>query len=381
MLETIRAYAADRLQESGAVDEWRDRHATHHASLAEQAHVEMLAGGQPTAHEVATSAFFGGPNEIPALERLATDRDNLTAALGWSVERGDAASAVALALNLGRLWIVRGPLADGRRWTERVIRLDGAQDVPAFPWLLTVASEFPRWQGDFSRARDLLERAVSGLTASGEEARLDAANFTLANVFALQKDFPRSRALSEAALARGRAARDSMRIWLALNALGVVAFYEGDYERMAAVADEELQVAHRSRSPNAIQAAAHNAAEARRHLGDPRRAAALYEESLTVSASLGDDGAIAESLDGLGDVAAALGDVAAAIPLWAAAQRILDDAGMTPWDPEGQRQGITAAREALGAEAFEAQWRAGLALTTDDAIARASAVAGRAAAS
>lgn len=380
MFETIREYAAERLQTTGAADEWRDRHARYHAGLAEAARDETLAGEQTTAEDAATSAFFGGTNESPALDGLARERDNLTAALGWFVEQAQASRAVSLALNLGRLWMVRGTLADGRRWTERVMGLEGAEDVPDFAWLLTVASEFPRWQGDFSRARVLLERAVAGLSGSSDDTRRDAANYALANNFALQKDFPRARALAEAALTRGRAAQSSMRVWRGLNALGVGAFYEGDYARMATLADEELEVARRSRSPNAISAAAHNAAEARRHLGDLGRAAAHYQEGMTVGRSLGDDGYVAECLDGLGDLAAALGDPAAAAPLWAAAQRILDDTGMSPWDPEGQRQGIEAARATMGSEAFEAAWRLGLALTNEEAIARASAVVARASA-
>lgn len=379
MLETIHEYAAEQLLAARAAGEWRDRHARYHASLAEAARHETLAGEQPSAEDAVTS-FSGGPNESPALDRLAPERDNLTAALGWFVERAQTTSAVSLVLDLVRLWLVRGTLADGRRWTETVMSLKGAEESPDFPWLLTLASEFPRWQGDFSRARVMLERAVAGLSGSAEDARREAAIYALANIFSLLKDFPRARALAEAALTRGRAAQSSMRVWRGLNALGVAAFYEGDFARMATLAAEELEVAHRLRSPNAISAAAHNAAEARRNLGELARAAGHYQEGIAVGRSLGDYGYVAECLDGVGDLAAALGDPSSAAPLWAAGQRILEDAEMNPWDPDGQRQGIAVARASMGNEAFEAAWRLGLALTDDDAFARAAAVIARASA-
>jgi predicted ATPase/class 3 adenylate cyclase len=378
MLETIREYAMERLQESRSGQDWRDRHARHFLAFAQAAHDEMLAGGHPSADQIATAAFFGAANEISALDRLAPERDNLTAALGWFVERADALSAVAMAVNLARLWMIRGTLADGRMWTERVMALDGAEDVPDFAWLLTVASEFPHWQGDSARAQMLLERAAAQLGEQGDQPRVDAANFALANILALQKDFARSRALSEEALERARASDDATRIWQALNALGVLAFYEKDYERMATLAAAELEGARRTRSPNAIHSAAHSAAEAHRHLGDLRRAAAHYEESLSVTVALRDDAALAESFDGLGDVALALGDHAGAVPLWAVAERLLEETGFAPWDPEGQREGIAVARRMMGDAAFDEAWRVGLALTRDEAVARASAVVARA---
>jgi len=142
--------------------------------------------------------------------QLTRERDNHTAALAWFIDRQDAPSAVAFALILARLWIIRGTLADGRNWTERVIDLNGAAEVPGFSWLLTVAAEFPRWQGDLPHARALLERATVGLSSPDDELRREDADHALALILAEQNEFAAARAIHEAALARARPAGDPL---------------------------------------------------------------------------------------------------------------------------------------------------------------------------
>jgi len=65
MLETIREYAAERLQSSGEAEELRRRHAEHFLALAEET--------EPLAREV----------DPATLDRLEQEADNLRAALDW----------------------------------------------------------------------------------------------------------------------------------------------------------------------------------------------------------------------------------------------------------------------------------------------------------
>ena len=65
MLETIREYAAERLEESDGAEELRRRHAEHFLALAEEAEPNLR--GSP-----------GG-----WLDRLEHEHDNLRAALDW----------------------------------------------------------------------------------------------------------------------------------------------------------------------------------------------------------------------------------------------------------------------------------------------------------
>lgn len=69
MMETIREFAMERLEESGEAEPLRRRHAEMHLLLAEQARSEL-----------------GGPRATVYLDRLEVEHDNLRAALAWSLE-------------------------------------------------------------------------------------------------------------------------------------------------------------------------------------------------------------------------------------------------------------------------------------------------------
>jgi len=72
LLETLRQYARERLDELGTSDDWRHRHAAFFAGLSE---------------ELAPLLF--SPDEIAARHRLHADLDNLRAAVGWALDRDD----------------------------------------------------------------------------------------------------------------------------------------------------------------------------------------------------------------------------------------------------------------------------------------------------
>jgi predicted ATPase len=71
MLEPIRQYARQKLDESRDVDEVRDRHAAFFLALAEEAEPELT-----------------GPQQRVWVERLEGEHDNLREALSWVLERG-----------------------------------------------------------------------------------------------------------------------------------------------------------------------------------------------------------------------------------------------------------------------------------------------------
>jgi non-specific serine/threonine protein kinase len=99
MLETIREYALERLNERGETAALRERHAAYYLHLAETAQPNLQTGEQ--------AAW---------LERLDADHDNLRAALSWAHDCGEATLAVNLGAALWRFWEMRGHFTEGRRW-------------------------------------------------------------------------------------------------------------------------------------------------------------------------------------------------------------------------------------------------------------------------
>ena len=111
MLETIREYAAERLEESGEAEELRRRHAEHFLALAEEAEPNLR-----------------GRSPREWLDRLEREHDNLRAALDRLEASGESELALRLAGALWRFWYLRGHLAEGRRRLESALRSRRASD-------------------------------------------------------------------------------------------------------------------------------------------------------------------------------------------------------------------------------------------------------------
>jgi predicted ATPase/DNA-binding SARP family transcriptional activator len=107
MLETIREYGLERLEETGKVAQFRAAHAAWFLHLAATAEPHLRGSGQ-----------------VSWSTRLAAERDNLLAALHFACDTGDADTAVRLGAALGLLWTIRGNHA------EAASRLQGALDTP-----------------------------------------------------------------------------------------------------------------------------------------------------------------------------------------------------------------------------------------------------------
>lgn len=108
MLESVRAFARDRLEEAGETSGVHRRHATYFRQMAEQAAPEL--------HR---------PKQKQWLERLEAEHANFTAVLEWAFSGGDEELGTALAGALIWFWFIRGHFVEGRRWIERAAQARG----------------------------------------------------------------------------------------------------------------------------------------------------------------------------------------------------------------------------------------------------------------
>jgi len=110
LLETVRAYGAERRREAGEDEALARAHAGWFLELAERAEPELRRRDQ-----------------LRWLARLAAERDNLHAALRWAVDRGEAAVALRLAAALGWYWTLTSARAEALEWTAKALALPGDQ--------------------------------------------------------------------------------------------------------------------------------------------------------------------------------------------------------------------------------------------------------------
>ncbi len=140
MLETIREYGLEQLTASGEAAAIQRRHTAWYLALAERAAPEL----------------YGGPNQLPWLNRLEAEHDNLRSALRWALA-SHPATALRLGGSLFWFWYVRGHLSEGRRWLEQALAR-GSDAPPAVRGrALLGTGMLAHWQDADSVATPLLE--------------------------------------------------------------------------------------------------------------------------------------------------------------------------------------------------------------------------------
>src|SRR5262245_49500939 len=171
LLESLRAYAAERLAASGDHSDVRRRHAAHYLALAELA-AERLRG----------------PQQRAWLDRLATEQLNLRAALDHSVGSGDVETALRWVAALEVFWDGTGQRREAHEWIRRTLACGEPPATPASVAGLTAASTLLQpW--DDEAALDLAQRAVQLASGLGDTERARAvAAVGMAATYAVRSD-------------------------------------------------------------------------------------------------------------------------------------------------------------------------------------------------
>jgi predicted ATPase len=99
LLEPVRQYALEKLEESGEAGDAKRAHAWYFLALAEEAEPELL-----------------GPQEAQWYERLEEEHDNIRAALSYSLEGAEPELGLRLAGTIWWFWRRHGHLSEGLRW-------------------------------------------------------------------------------------------------------------------------------------------------------------------------------------------------------------------------------------------------------------------------
>ena len=360
MLETVREFALERLNESGEAGEVARRHAAWCLAFAERARRGVR-----------------GPRPGLWQDRLAAEFGNLRAALGWALERGEAALGLRLTGALAWYWIGGGHVAEGRRWQERL--LAAGDDVPPLVRArgLCLAGQLAQCAGDHGAAVPLLEEALALARRLGEEEAVAEALGKLGLAAEDAGDLDRAVALLDESLARFREVGDAHEIAWALAGLGVTVRQRGDLRRARALLEEAGAAFGGLDCAEGVAWVATGLGELAADEGDSGQAAAHFSEGLGLHGAHRDPWGAEFCLLGLGKLAGATGRPGAAARLLGAAEA-LREAGsfaLTPDHREPHDRCVAVARAALGEAAFAAAWAAGRALPQEEVLAAAAHLA------
>ena len=357
MLETIREYALELLAASGEQDATARAHARHYLALAEAAEFALR-----------------GPEQVQWMGRLEADINNLRAALQWAQIHDAHDTGLRLAGVLWFFWFLSGRVSEGLGWLNALLASQEDTQAPAVrAKALVGASWLARCQGAFDEATALAEAGLALYERLGDRRGQAAALTTLVCVALDQGDAARARPPAQESLALRRELDDRWEICVSLNNLGYLAAVEHDYAQAAQYFEECLGLSRALGDTRGVALSLNNLGDVVYMQGDVTRAHVLLAEALTLSREVGWIEGTVESVEGIARAVAAKGQSRKAARLLAAAaslRRTTQDP-LRPAEQADYDKAVAAVREALGAEAFEAAWTEGAALSSEQAIAAA----------
>ncbi len=365
LLETVRQYAHDRLQESGEADDARRRHRDWYLTLAEQAQSELNRGQRG-------ELWF---------ERLETEHDNLRAALQWTQTQKDGAEAgLRLAGALHWFWFRRGHWNEGARWLEGALTRSDEASPSALPWALFGASQFVWRRGDYELATTLGEKGLALSRELGDRACSACTLIILGNVASHQGNYERAESLFDESLNLSHELKNNFLHGIGLVQVGVVARYQGDYERASALFTQSLSLLREVGDKSSIAYALSRLGLVAIHRSHYGLAAASFAESLILCRQVGDKWVSEECVEGFARIASATGQSEQAARLFGAAEVLRETVGWHPAPPDQAYHDrcVASARAGLGETAFAAAWEEGRAMTLEQAVEHALASAERA---
>jgi len=342
MLETIREYAAELLEASGEGEAVRRAHAAWFGRLAGQAGPRLFAADEPT-----WSA------------RLDAERGNIRAALEWC-DAEDPELGLRIASDIWRFWETRGPVAEAGEWFARLLAHPGPAS-PTRARALHSASGSAAYLGDFEAARRYVRQSLAIARRQHDRRGIAAALNEMGIVESRAGRYRAARKRLEAALAIKRELGDPWAIANGLTNLGLLAIYEGQPGRAEELHRQALAIYQSHEDRLGVAVATGNVAHAATLQGRLEEARAGQVESLRLLRELGDHDGCAESLERLAMIANATGAYERAAGLLGLASALHDEAGIArgAFERAEADRAISAARAALGVDAFERAWRAG----------------------
>ncbi|MDX6547581.1 MAG: hypothetical protein QOG33_1131 [Gaiellales bacterium] len=271
MLETIREYALERLEQSSDAEPLRDRHANFFLQLAESAEPELTGSLQ--------SRWF---------ERLAQEHANLRLALERFPARGEAELALRLAAALVVFWFVRGYYGEGRVWLDRGLAEPTQDESPALAKALWGAGLLGTLSDDHDRASGLLIRGLEVARRVGDLSTQARCLVVLGLLTFFRDELLEARALFEQSIDAARRAGDLWCLADALGTLGSICPLQGDLDAAEAAGHEALSIARPAGDLQGVRMALFGLALAALRRGKADTVTLLAGEGLAISRDIVD---------------------------------------------------------------------------------------------
>ena len=355
MLETIREFALERLEESGEVEQVARRH------------IEFFLGfvsDKDSSFRFATREW---------LERVGSEQDNLRTAIQLARRLDDPRLELQLVALTGRFWELHGHLAEGLRRIVEALDRDPEAPAEVRGPALTCAGLIAYKQGDHATARDMAEQ-LGRLHAETHDERGSADALNLLGVIAAgDGSYGEARDLLERSKSIRERIGDELGLQLSTHNIGLLALNQADYRDARRALEEALAIAEKHEWDTNIANSMCDLGFA--ELGERRfdQARARFAAGLEAALRLGWRENVAYCLVGFSAVDFAANRLDRAAHSLGQVDRIVEDTQLIfEIYAESEREGVERdLRARLGRDGFDALRAEGRSLSIDQAVAEA----------
>ncbi|MDP8930156.1 MAG: winged helix-turn-helix domain-containing protein [Actinomycetota bacterium] len=231
LLEPLRRYGRERLNERGEGVLIERRHAEHYAAVAEQVDIGIR-----------------GPNEAHYVALVERELGNLRAAHTWALHHDDV--DIALRISAGLFWYAEYRVnAEVHAWAEHVAR--GVSTHALLPVVWASAAAGMRNAGDLTHAAEMAERGLAATAGPHDPARRHPL-LVLADVMLFQGRLEEAAAISAEMTDMAETAGDSFHAVIAMMVRSLALTYRGDEQASFELAQDAHDRARRVGNPSAI---------------------------------------------------------------------------------------------------------------------------------
>ena len=355
MLETVREYARERLNEAKDGDAVRARHLEFYLALAEEAGPGLI-----------------GPKQGEWLELLDLERENLLAAHA-TCDRSENGGALGLrwAHALKRYWVSRGLMVLGQRVTLEALARTGAQTHDlARCRALFAAGQFGSFMGRYAEARPRLEESMAIAREIGDESLSASITTTLALATLGQGDRAAARGYFDEATGLSRKSGNKRELAVALNGLAQLDRMEGALDDADALYRQSLALVRELGDRETEGVVLLNLAIVAIGRRSTAQARDILQEAFAISIEIQSKPIGQCALDVCAALAALNNDWTRAARFFGIVEAQTEQTGYhrDPADEAFLAPLTTEARDRLGTEAFTGAAAEGRALSYDEAI-------------
>jgi len=338
LLETVREFGVECLQQSDEARIIRRRHTAYYLALAERVEAEL--------NTVEREAW---------LDRLEANQGNLHGALGWALEQGEAEIAVSLCGALLPFWQFRFQSSVGQEWTRRALALDKDVSATAMRKAVFCAGTLAYMHGEHAEAAGLFADALVRYREADDPGMTGRVEVALGRLAWDEGDQDAARGWFDAAKQRFERCGDEVGLAHSLHGLGLVAFTYGLYPQATAFLRDALAMWQSlGFTWELARCIPGHLADVARAAGNLAGAMILYQECLTLNWDRQDLENVSWSLAGSAVIAAADGRLDLAVRLMALADHFEERTGapLTPHIRRDHDRAVHMLMDGVGAERF-----------------------------